>query len=116
MEKRVVFSQVECTAVGVIQIRLDKQVVDGDQVIAHEYHRTSLQPGEDLDAQMGAVTAHLAAMAFPAPAVDDLERIRRIVQVEHTPTRIAAFQDAVVKAREATAAALTPRAAAPPTP
>lgn len=92
--KKVVFSQIEICAPGVIQVRFEKLILDGDKVLSREYHRTSLEPGVPLDAQMAAVNSHLAQMGFPAPAEDVIERVRKIVDAEHTPARVAAFRAA----------------------
>lgn len=91
LERRVVFSQVECTASGFTQIRFEKQIVENSEVIAREYHRTALEPGAELDLQMELVNRHLGQMGYPPVAASDIERIRLIVEVEHTPTRVAAF-------------------------
>lgn len=101
LEKRVIFSQVECTASGFTQIRFEKQIVENSEVIAREYHRTALEPGMALDLQMELVNRHLAQMGYPPVAASDIERVRRIVEVEHTPARVAAFAALRVTAAEA---------------
>jgi hypothetical protein len=89
--KQVVFSQVECTACGLTQIRFEKQIVEDGEILAREYHRTALEPGVGLDLQMALVNEHLGQMGYPPVPAADVERIRRIVEVEHTPSRITAF-------------------------
>lgn len=91
IEKRTVVDQREVTASGVVQIRLRKEIVQDGKVLSYEYHRTSLQPGDDLDAQMAAVNAHLAAMGYPAVA--DYENVRRMVASEHTPSVVKKFKE-----------------------
>lgn len=90
--RRTVFSQVECTASGFTQIRFEKQIVDGSEVLAREYHRTALEPGMPLDLQMELVNQHLGQMGYPPVAAADIERIGRIVDVEHTPERVTKFR------------------------
>ena len=92
IEARTVFSQVEVTEAGVVQVRLLKQLVDGDKILAQEYHRTALDPGQDLDAQMAAVNAHLARMGYPPADAEAVERVGRIVAVVHTPERVEKFK------------------------
>jgi hypothetical protein len=104
LEKRVVFSQVECTASGFTQIRFEKQIVENTEIVAREYHRTALEPGMVLERQMELVNQHLGQMGYPPVGAADIERIRRIVEVEHTPARIAAF--AAMRAAAAEAAQL----------
>lgn len=92
--KKTVFSQLEVLSTGVIQVRLEKQTFDGEKMVVRDYHRTSLEPGDDLDAQMAAVNAHLAQMGYPPVDPDSFDRVRAIVAVEHKPARVAAFRAA----------------------
>jgi hypothetical protein len=90
ISKRVILDQVETTAVGVVQLRFRKEIVEDGRVIGFEYHRTTLEPGIPLPAQMAAVNEHLGRMGWPAVA--DMSRAQRIVDVEHTPERVAQFK------------------------
>ena len=92
IETRTVVDQREVIANGIIQIRFRKELVEDGKVLTSEYHRTSLQPGDDLDRQMNAVNAHLKQMGCAVVDADGIESIRRIVDAEHTPERIAAFK------------------------
>lgn len=94
LAKQVVLSQMEILPSGLIQVRLDKQVVDGDQVFAREYHRTVFEPGQDPDLQAAAVDAHLAQLGFPAVDAAAWMRVKRVVALEHTPDVIAAYRAA----------------------
>jgi hypothetical protein len=94
IEKKTVFSQVECTKDGTTQIRFEKQIVDNGNVIAMEYHRTVLDPGVNLAEQLALVNTHLATMGYPPAPADVVARVQAIVGVEHTPERIAAFRAA----------------------
>lgn len=92
LEKKTILSQIECTSTGVIGIRLKKVIMDGDLEISSEYHRTTLAPGGSLDAQIAAVNDNLKnAYGYPAIAVATVERIRRIVAVEHTADVISEY-------------------------
>lgn len=92
LEKCVNLSQIEITRLGVIQVRFDKQVVDGGQVISSEYHRTAVPPGGDISAQLTAVNAHLDSMGWPGVSVADIQRIADHAAVAWTSDVIAAFQ------------------------
>lgn len=109
IRKRVVLSQIEITPDGTLQVRLDKQVVEGDQVLSREYHRTAIPPGTKVQDQMAFVNAHLAQMGWPDLEAAAYERIKRIAKVEHTREvvkahheRVAAADRAAREAEEAT--------------
>ena len=91
IEKRTVVDQREVTANGIIQIRFRKELVEDGRVLSFEYHRTSLRPGDDLDALMVHVNADLERMG--GQTVADLEPVRRIVSAEHTAEVVKAFKD-----------------------
>ncbi len=92
--KRTIIDQIELTRSRIIQIRFRKEVVEDGNVLAFEYHRTSLPPGISLDDQMAAVNENLAAMGCARVEAGDIERIRAIVNVEHTPEVITAYRAA----------------------
>lgn len=85
--KRVVLSQIEIVPNGTVQVRLEKQVVDGDAVIAREYHRTAIPLDVRSDDQMALVSEHLASMGWPPVDSDVLDHVRRIAQVERVVAR-----------------------------
>lgn len=85
LEKRTILDQIEVTRDGVLQIRLCKQIVDGETVLASEYHRTSVPPDGDCDAQFAAVNAHLVAMGCAAVSAEDWEQVSAIAAAAHTP-------------------------------
>ncbi len=45
-----------------------------------------------LNTQVALVNAHLTEMGWPVVSVPDTERVRAIVQVEHTPAAIAEYR------------------------
>jgi hypothetical protein len=99
----VVLSQLEVQPDGTIQVRLDKQVVEDDNVLSREYHRTVLPPGTKVDQQMGLVNAHLAQMGWPPVETEAHSRIKRIVNVEHTAGVKKAYQERLEAERKALA-------------
>jgi hypothetical protein len=103
ISKRVVLSQLEVQPDGTIQVRLDKQVVEDDNVLSREYHRTVLPPGIEVDQQMALVNAHLEQMGWPPVETEALSRIKRIVGVEHTSGVKRAYQERLEAERKALA-------------
>jgi hypothetical protein len=93
IEKHTVVDERTVTKNGIILIRFRKEIVEDGVVLARTYHRTSLEPGQSLDKQMAAVNDHLVSMGHAAVSVDGIASIQRTVDTEHTPEKIAAFQD-----------------------
>lgn len=101
LSKRTILDQVEVKNDGHVQVRLRKEVADGDEVVAFEYHRTVVVPGGDSDAQMGAVNAHLDAMGWPAVNAADIAAVAKHVKAATTPATVAAYQARVLAAENA---------------
>jgi hypothetical protein len=117
MEKRTVFVQMECTASGEAFIKFDKQIVDGEKVVASRFHRIAVEPGQSLDAVLADVHQHISTEemgGYPPLSAADVSRVRAVIDVDHTPERIATFRARRQKA-EAEATALF-RSAAKHTP
>jgi hypothetical protein len=88
--------QAEVTPLGVIQLRILKQVVGDDgKVVFDGYHRTTLEPGVDVTAQMDAVNAHLTKMGYGALSPEDMGKVNAKVQKEHTPAKKALYAQAM---------------------
>ena len=90
--KRVVLNKVDVTPDGPILLRFRKEEVTDGVVTSWEYHRTAVDPGVSLVDQMAAVNAHLKRIGWPEVAARDLSPAQTVVDREHTPTRVAAFQ------------------------
>lgn len=91
MKKQTVIDQVEIKADGVVQVRFFKQVIDDDgTVLSQDFHRTSIMPGQDVDAQMVAVNNHLVSMKC-APVLDH-SQLKAHATLAHTPEVVAAFK------------------------
>ena len=67
---------------GTLQIRFLKD--DGG------WHRTSIEPGEDVDAQMARVNAHLQQLG--SAALPNHASVTARAATEHTPARVNAFR------------------------
>ena len=85
--KRTVINQIEVTEPGHLQIRLSKQIVEDGVVLMSEYHRTSVECGGDVAAQMAAVNAHLTQMGCAAVTTKDCDRIAAIAAADWTQER-----------------------------
>ncbi len=79
---------------GVTRIRMRKQVVDGDKVLASEYHRTSIDADGDGPAQIAAVNAHLAQLGFPAVTTEDAAMVSAIMSPLATHRAVKAVEKA----------------------
>ena len=100
-EKRTRFGDTKVLADGTLEVRLEKQLVEDGAVIWKHPHRVVIHPGEDADAILAGVAAHLAhgvAITPGGPLVKypmDAEvspRVKATVDTEHTQERVAKFQ------------------------
>lgn len=90
--KKTILDQIEVTKDGHIQIRMRKQVIDGDSVFDFGFHRTFVECGGDVDKQMALVNAHLAQMGFGVISAKEIAEIKQHAQIAFTPDRIQAFK------------------------
>ena len=106
--KQLIIDQIEVTKNGTIQIRMHKLSSDGDML---GNHRTSIEPGGDIDAQIAAVNAHMGSEGF-APIPDaDVARVKATAAATWTPENIAPVTAQVVEAIAVQQAAITEAAA-----
>lgn len=85
MEKRAVVDQIEIARNGTVMIRIAKEIVDGEHVLARTWHRTVIAPGQDVDAQMAEVNRHLTeGLNAGAVGADDIGRVKAIAAVAWT--------------------------------
>lgn len=96
--KTLVINQIEILNDGTIQIRMSKLSSDGDLI---GYHRTSVAPGGDVDAQFAAVNAHMEQEGFAPVSAEDIARVKAHTAIAQTPEAVAAY-----KARQESTAAL----------
>lgn len=92
LRQRTIVGQVEVQRDGTLQVRFHKQILNGEEVKSDQYHRTALPPGIPLRDQMKLVNAHLEAMGEAAVSDEEIARIARLVEVEHTPEAVAAYE------------------------
>lgn len=84
IEKKTIVEQIEILADGHIQIRFALLLIEDDVVIDRKLHRTSVEPGGDVDAQIAAVNEHLAAMKKEPVPAPETERVKAHAEVAWT--------------------------------
>lgn len=94
--KRTIVDQIEVTSQGHINVRMKKQVVDGDNTYDVGFHRTSIQCGGDCEMQMSAVNAHLGSMGEGLVSEEDIASVLSHAKLAFTPERIAVFQKLLI--------------------
>lgn len=94
IEKKTVLDQIEITSSGAIQIRIGLLLVEDGNVIDTKWHRSAIEPGGDIDAQMSAVNAHLEQMGKLPVGAEDIARIKSHADVAWTPDVVKAFRAA----------------------
>lgn len=75
--KQTLVDKIEITRTGSIQIRIALELVEDGNVLNTRLHRTAIEPGGDVDAQMAAVNEHLAQMGEVPVSVQDIDRIKK---------------------------------------
>ena len=91
MPKQLIIDQIEITNNGTVQVRMHKLSSDGDLI---GNHRTSIEPGGNVDAQVAAVNAHMATENYSAISAADVVKLTAICNAAWTPEVIAAYQAA----------------------
>ena len=101
--KQLIIDQIEVTQTGTIQIRMHKISSDGDMI---GNHRTAIEPGGDIDAQIAAVNAHMGSEGFAAIPDADVARVKATAAATWTPENIAPVTQVTLDAIAAQAAAI----------
>jgi hypothetical protein len=91
IEKKTVVDQIEITRNGTIQIRFGLLLIEEGKEIASTWHRTSIEPGADADAQLIAVNTHLEQMGRAKADVNEIAKVKNVVALIHTPELKAEF-------------------------
>jgi len=99
MPKQLTIEQIEVTNNGTVQVRMHKLSSDGDLI---GNHRTSLPPATDINAQIGAVNAHMAEENYSAISDADVAKLTAICNTVWTEAVIAAYQAQVAAQAEST--------------
>lgn len=95
MKKQTILDQTEILRDGTLQLRFAKQIIDDDgTVISTGWHRTTLPPGHDIDAQIVMVNEYLVSnhkCAAIHPSEIN-EHIKPHAKIAWTPERVAAHK------------------------
>lgn len=100
IKKQTVVDQIEITRDGTMQVRFGLLLVEDGVVINCQWHRTSIEPGGDVGAQIATVSNHLGqaelapgiAGKYPAVSLVDSERVRAHALVAWTPEVVTAYK------------------------
>lgn len=88
-----VFVSYEVENDGLIFAKFDKQIIgENGEVMMREPHRVMVPPGVGLNFVMLLVDADLKRMGFAGVPDGAKERLRVVVEREHTPERVAKFK------------------------
>lgn len=106
IEKKTIIDQIEITRGGTIQIRFAKCFVEDGKIIGYEWHRTTVDPGVDVDAQLAVVDIHLpqigAAPITDEPALSAITKsqLKQVMAQIHTPELVAKYKADLVARRD----------------
>lgn len=97
MIERKVVMRVTCVENGILEIRFDMQLFEGDLMLGHEYLATSLQPDGDLKRLIESVNHVLERRGFLEVESEHIERLKRLIGVEHSPKVKADFAEQLAR-------------------
>lgn len=87
---------------GHLLLRFALLEIDGKEVISKKWHRTAIEPGGSVDAQIAAVNADITRrpelMAAPVGA-GCIAKIKKQCAAVHTPKVVKAFREKLIKDR-----------------
>jgi hypothetical protein len=92
LEKQAVVDQIEITRNGTVQVRMGLLIVEGQEEIAKQWHRTAVEPGGDVEAQFELVNVHLEQMGYPALSEDDILRVKAQAETAWTPEVVSSYR------------------------
>jgi hypothetical protein len=95
IETETIVDQIMVTKSKVVQIRLGLLLVDGGKVIERKWHRTTILPGDSVDADVAAVNTDLSRRSLSQIVAADIDSIKAIAQVTQTPDVVSAFKASV---------------------
>jgi hypothetical protein len=89
LTKRTIVDQIEITRTGHIGIRFRKEVVEDGRALSSDFHRTGIEIGGDIDAQMSAVNADLQSKGWPAVDPAEYAEVKEYAKIKWTPAKVA---------------------------
>lgn len=97
--KKTVIEAIEPHENGIVHIKFGILEMDEDgNVVSRRIHRSAVEPGGNVDAQIAAVNADITTretlMAQPVE-VGRVSEIKAVCSLAHTPEKIRAYRDSV---------------------
>lgn len=91
--KQTIVSHIGITKMGILEIQMRKQLVDGE--ITHElgFHRVSVVPGGDVELVLDAVNADLTRMGAGTISTEEWNDVRTVATAVWTEPKRQAFAD-----------------------
>jgi hypothetical protein len=90
IEKKTIVDQIEISRSGHIHIRFGLLLIEDGVELDCKWHRTVIEPGSDIDAQIAAVNSHLQIMG--KATIDDstqISRLKSVAALFHTSDVVA---------------------------
>jgi len=82
---------------GIIGVRFAKLIIENGSELLREWHRASIEPGDDVDATMIAINAHLVQMGKAKIEQSEINRLKAVMQIIQTPDVVQQFKDKQAK-------------------
>lgn len=107
IEKRTVIDQIEVTRDGHIQLRLGLLIIEDGVEVVCQWHRTSIEPGGDIDATIAAVNTDITTrdtLKAKAIEAEKVPLLKSICKVVHTPEVVKKYRSDTIARQKAQAA------------
>jgi len=78
LQKKTVIDQIEITSSGNVQVRFGKQILEDEKILHQQWHRTSFEPGCDIDAQLKSVNNNLVSMGEAKVETSGIDRLKSL--------------------------------------
>jgi hypothetical protein len=94
MHKETIIDSITIMRDGTVTAMIGKLIVDDDGTLMTEplWHAMTVQPDADLGKVIGANSAHLVQMGWPAIPLTEIDRLNTQAKSARTPEVVAAFE------------------------
>ncbi len=92
MTQQTLVRKVEISPLGLVGVLLDLCVTSDGGEVTSQHHRTTLVPGEDVDAHMAVVNTNLTQMGQAALDAQSIADIKTQATAAWTPDVITAYK------------------------
>lgn len=89
--KQTIVSHIGVTKMGILEIQMRKQLVDGDTTHELGFHRVSVAPGGDVELVLEAVNADLTNMGVGTVSTEEWDDVRSVATAIWTEPKRQAF-------------------------